>query len=266
MDDRRFDNAVRALARHRSRRGLLGGLIGGGVALLASHLRLPGATAQSSYVPQGGWCSDDDQCDAWLDCAWNGFGSAGATCCAGVGGSCADDFGCCGTPSCYGGTCTDFASAPVHGEPCDPNGNACVYASGGFSCGYVSETDDFRCCADPGGRCGGYGECCGDNFCGDDGLCRPMAAGSSVGTSGAAGEECGSTFCGPDEACCNASCGLCVPYALGQGYCPADVICGPGPGSACYVGPDGDNPCYTGLVCCVSYLLGTCLPPEECFG
>ena len=97
------------------------------------------------------------------------------------------------------------------------------------------------------------------------GLCRPMAAGSSVGTSGA-GEECGSTFCGPDEACCNASCGLCVPYALGQGYCPADVICGPGPGSACYVGPDGDNPCYTGLVCCVSYLLGTCLPPEECFG
>jgi hypothetical protein len=28
MDDRRFDNVVRALARHRSRRGLMGGLLG----------------------------------------------------------------------------------------------------------------------------------------------------------------------------------------------------------------------------------------------
>ena len=234
MDDRRFDNAVRALARHRSRRGLLGGLIGGGVALLASHLRLPGATAQSSYVPQGGWCSDDDQCDPWLDCLWNGFGSAGATCCAGVGGSCDDDFGCCGTPSCYGGTCTDFASAPVHGEPCDPNGNACVYASGGFSCGYVSETGDFRCCADPGGRCGGSGECCGDNFCGDDGLCRPMSP-----TGSQLGGWCGPTYCAPGSECCNPSCGICVP---GQGACIDDE---------CYACPGCDS--------------GLCLPNGYCF-
>ena len=41
MDDRRFDNAVRSLARHRSRRGVVGGLLGEALALLASHLRLP---------------------------------------------------------------------------------------------------------------------------------------------------------------------------------------------------------------------------------
>ena len=67
MDDRRFDNAVRALARHRSRRGLMGSLLGGGAALLAVAPAAPGAAAQGSYVPQGGWCIDDDQCDPWLD-------------------------------------------------------------------------------------------------------------------------------------------------------------------------------------------------------
>lgn len=212
MDDRRFDNAVRALARHRSRRGLMGGLLGGGAALLASHLRLPGAAAQSSYVPQGEWCVDADQCDPWLDCAWNGFGSAGAACCAYVGGGCADDFGCCGSATCYGGACTDFTSAPVHGEPCDPNGNPCVYASGGVSCGYVSQTDDYRCCADEGGRCGGYGECCGGSICNDDGVCRLVHP----------GEWCGITYCAPGSWCCNPSCGICVP---GQGACDPDARC-----------------------------------------
>ena len=194
MDDRRFDNVARALARHRSRRGLVGGLLGGGAALLASYLRLPGAAARHRHVPQGDWCIDADQCDPWLDCAWNGFGSAGAACCAYVGGGCADDFGCCGSASCFGGTCAEFASAPVHGELCDPGGNPCVYASGGFSCGWVAETQDYRCCADEGGRCGGYGECCGGSIC-DDGVCRRMVGSSFVGTSGARvpGDPCQTT-------------------------------------------------------------------------
>jgi hypothetical protein len=265
MDDRRFDNAVRSLARHRSRRGLLGGLLGGGLALVASHLRPPAAAAQS--LP-GDPCYDYDQCNPvgppTFVCEWNGYQKA---CCHYAGGQCFEDSWCCGENTCFGGVCTDVSSAPTHGEPCQPGVDVCVFASGGFACDYVAESEDYRCCAYPGDRCGGYGECCGDNFCGDDGLCRPMAAGSSVGTSDAAGEWCGSTFCGPNEACCNASCGICVPLALGQGYCPADVICGPGPGSTCHVGPDGNNPCYTGLVCCLwSDLLGTCLSPDECFG
>jgi hypothetical protein len=60
MDDRRFDNAVRALARNRSRRGLMGSLLGGGAALLAASWRLPRAAAHHRYVPQGEWCVDAD--------------------------------------------------------------------------------------------------------------------------------------------------------------------------------------------------------------
>ena len=151
MDDRRFDNAVRALARHRSRRGLVGGLLGGGAALIASHLRVPGAAARHRHVPQGDWCVDDDQCDPWLECRWNGYGSAGGACCAFPGGACDDDFGCCDTATCFGGFCTEMTSAPSPGEPCQVDGNPCVYASGYFYCGYVEQFGDFLCCTDEGG-------------------------------------------------------------------------------------------------------------------
>jgi hypothetical protein len=218
MDDRRFDNVIRALARHRSRRGLVRGLLAGGAALLASHLRQPGAAARHTRA-QGKFCLDDDQCDPWLTCAWNGFGSAGAACCAPIGGGCDDDFGCCGTASCFGGTCADFASAPGFGELCDPGGNPCVYASGGFSCGWVEATQDFRCCSDAGGFCSWDGECCGELACVGD-VCRPRAGGSNVGTGGGAGEWCGNKYCESWQWCCNASCGACMS---GQGACTDDV-------------------------------------------
>ena len=165
MDGRQFDNAVRALARHRSRRGLVGGLLGGGAALLASYLRFPGAAAHHRYVPQGEWCVDADQCDPWLDCAWSGHGSAGGACCAWTGGSCDDDFDCCRTLQCFGGTCADFTAAPSPGEPCQPGGNPCVYASGAFYCDYVAWTGDYRCCAYEGDRCGDNSQCCQSNTC-----------------------------------------------------------------------------------------------------
>jgi hypothetical protein len=120
MGDRRFDRAARALAYHRSRRGLVGGLIGGGVALLMAHLRLPGVAARQGYSVQGEACVDDDQCiwgDTPLVCAYNGFGSAGAACCAGIGGSCADEYGCCGPNICYLGTCIT-SYIPGAGETC----------------------------------------------------------------------------------------------------------------------------------------------------
>ena len=106
MDDRRFDNAVRSFARHRSRRALVGGLFGG-VALLTARLRVPGAAARQGYSAQGEPCYDDAQClaaDSPLVCAWNGYGSAGAACCAGIDGRCGDDAGCCGPNTCYLGT------------------------------------------------------------------------------------------------------------------------------------------------------------------
>jgi hypothetical protein len=165
VDDRRFDTIVRALADHRSRRRLVGGLLGGGVALLASSLRLPAAAVGTKHKAQGKACVFDEQCDPWLVCAWNGYGSAGAACCAYVGGGCTDDSGCCGTNSCFAGVCADFATAPGFGDLCKPGGNPCVYASGGFSCDYVGATGDYRCCSDWGGRCGWDGDCCGYNSC-----------------------------------------------------------------------------------------------------
>lgn len=120
MDDRGFDHVVRALTHHRSRRGLVGGLIGGGVALLTAHLRVPGVAARQRYSGQGEACFDDDHCiwgDTPLVCAYNGFGSAGAFCCAGVGGNCADASGCCGPNICYLGTCIT-SYVPGAGETC----------------------------------------------------------------------------------------------------------------------------------------------------
>jgi hypothetical protein len=118
MDDRRFDHVVRALGRHRSRRALLGSLLGGGLALLTTHVRPRDAAAQG-YSVQGEPCLDDNQCIGAdvLFCAYNGFGSAGAACCAPIGGSCFNVAGCCGPASCYNGHCWDFSS-PAEGESC----------------------------------------------------------------------------------------------------------------------------------------------------
>ena len=143
MDDRRFDSVVRSFARHRSRRGLVGGLLGGGAALLASHLRLPGATARHRHIPQGAACVDDDQCDPGLVCAWNGYGSAGAACCAPAGSGCGDDAGCCGPNTCYLGSCFNL-NPPRAGESCwqlpgDPDpcaaGLVCIHDSSGGAWG-----------------------------------------------------------------------------------------------------------------------------------
>ncbi len=119
MNDHRFDDVVRSFAGRRSRRAFVGSLLGGGLALLAARLRLPGAAARQQYSVQGEPCIDESQClgAEILFCAYNGFGSAGAACCAPVGGSCFDSAGCCGPATCYSGNCWDF-SAPAEGEAC----------------------------------------------------------------------------------------------------------------------------------------------------
>jgi hypothetical protein len=178
MDDRRFDNAARWLARYRSRRTLLGGLAGSGALFIATHLRLPGAAARRGTKSQGEPCWDDAQCvaaDTALVCAWNGYGSAGAACCAYDGSRCGDDAGCCGYSICSGGFCTSqAASYPAPGEPCQQGVDVCVAASGYFYCGYVPLADGWRCCTDVGNRCGWDAQCCGFARCSDQGICVPL--------------------------------------------------------------------------------------------
>ncbi len=115
MDDRRFDDLARSLAGHRSRRTLLRGLLGGGGALLAARLGVPGAAARHGTAGPGDPCRHDDQCvaaDTALVCAWNGYGHDGEfNCCADDGSRCGNDAGCCGYGICAGGFCSGGGTA-----------------------------------------------------------------------------------------------------------------------------------------------------------
>jgi hypothetical protein len=109
MDDNRFDTVVRSFANRRSRRALVGSLLGGGTALLAAYLRIPGAAARRNTKVAGEPCRHDDECvaaDTALICAWNGYGYDGdLNCCALDGSRCANDAGCCGLGACVRGFC-----------------------------------------------------------------------------------------------------------------------------------------------------------------
>jgi hypothetical protein len=187
MDDRRFDNVVRSLASHRSRRGLVGGLLGGGLAMVSAHLRLPGAEARQGYSAQGEPCYDDGQClsaDTPLVCAWNGYGSAGAACCAGIDGRCGDDGDCCGPNTCYLGTCQNL-NIPAVGEAC------------------------WELPGDP-DPCNDQSVCIHDVQSGDIwGTCQPLATGTSGGGSGCTSEGCACALYRDPQ--CRASCDVYDP-------------------------------------------------------
>jgi hypothetical protein len=200
MNDHRFDEVVRSFAGRRPRRAFVGRLLGGSMALLATRLRLPGAAARQQYSVQGEPCTDDSQCIGAeiLFCAYNGFGSAGAACCAPVGGSCFDSAGCCGPATCYSGQCWDF-SAPAEGEACwqlpgDPD--PCVV--NGLIC-----THDMQS-----GRIWG--------------ACQPL-----FDVPESVGEWCGDHFCESWQRCCSQCSGICAPRdaVCGEGDCRSGYAC-----------------------------------------
>jgi hypothetical protein len=255
MDGQRFDNVVRSFARRGSRRSLLGGLAGSGALFLAAHLRLLGAAARRGTKSAGEACWDDDQCvaaDTALVCAWNGFGSAGAACCAYDGSRCADDFGCCGTSVCIDGWCTSGGSAsPGPGDPCQPGVDVCVAAAGAFGCDYAGSTGDYRCCAYAGDRCGWDGQCCGGNTC-VGGIC-------ASGGGGCTGYGC-DCWQGPNDGNpCDAGLVCCLDSDT-HGTCLPQYTCtGTGaPGDAC------PQYCLPGPTQCPSCVSGYCTPMGYC--
>lgn len=224
MDDRRFDTMVRSFARHRSRRTLVGGLLGGVVGLLAARLGSPEAVAQQGYSLQGGPCVDDSQCfvvDTPLFCAYNGLGSAGAACCAGVGDSCFDFGDCCGPATCYSGHCWDFTS-PAAGESCwqlpgDPDpcmeGLICTHdwQSGGIwgTCQSRFDNPDSP------------GEWCGDHFCESWQRCCSPCSGICAPRDAVCGDgECRSGYACPGDCAADNWCPGCL-----SGYCLYDGTC-----------------------------------------
>jgi hypothetical protein len=144
-------------------------------------------------------------------------------CCAYEGSRCGTDAGCCGTAFCVDGFCAGPGSniGPEDlvgpGDPCQYS-TQCVAADTAVTCGYVGLTNDFRCCADEGGRCGWDGGCCGYARCTDAGFC------SSLPPSGCDGEGCDCDFhdpnaCAPGLVCCAVQSGfICATWeACGMG-------------------------------------------------
>jgi hypothetical protein len=131
MDDRHFDSLVRSVAGSRSRRTLVGGLLGSLALAVTARWRTPGTDARRGVSGPGDPCRHDNQCyaaDTALYCAWNGYGYDGDyNCCALDGSRCGDDSGCCGYGVCSGGWCTGSSIVSSAGT----GGVASADASGG---------------------------------------------------------------------------------------------------------------------------------------
>lgn len=185
MDDRQFDRLTRSLAAGTSRRRGLRLLAGAGAALLAAT-RGRDAAAHHAWVPLGGACYDDNQCDqsaadfqSQAICAYNGYDYDGPfNCCLTDGErSCFANDHCCWNLECLGGTCVDTflgSGAPGSlglGEPCGFPEQCVGFAIGTGTCADNDIDPGGRCCGFYGISCSNSRQCCGSMFCGPGGFC-----------------------------------------------------------------------------------------------
>jgi hypothetical protein len=171
------------------------------------------------YAGPGERCLDSSVCvgaDAPLTCDFVAV-TGDYRCCTYEGSRCGSDAACCGAAACVNGYCANIAvDAGVDiagpGDPCQYS-YQCVAADTALTCDYVGQTDDFRCCAYEGSRCGWDGGCCGWLRCGDDGFCTGLPP------SGCNGEGCECDYhdpnaCAPDLVCCAVQSGfICATWA-----------------------------------------------------
>ena len=158
-------------------------------------------------------CRDSSVCagaDAPLTCDFVAV-TGDYRCCTYEGSRCGSDAACCGAATCANGFCVNIAvDAGVDiagpGDSCQYS-YQCVAADTALTCDYIGQTDDFRCCAQEGGRCGWDSGCCGWLRCGDDGFCTGLPP------SGCNGEGCDCDFhdpsaCAPGLVCCAVQAGF----------------------------------------------------------
>ena len=171
------------------------------------------------YAGPGERCRDSSVCigaDAPLTCDFIAV-TGDYRCCTYEGSRCGFDAACCGAAACVNGFCANIAvDAGVDiagpGDPCQYS-YQCVAADTAVTCEYVGQTDDFRCCAQEGSRCGWDGGCCGWLRCGDNGFCTGSPP------SGCNGEGCECDFhdpnaCAPGLVCCAVQSGfICATWA-----------------------------------------------------
>lgn len=173
MDEQRFDSLTRAMVESGSRRKLLRGFAGA-LGLFAAGHQAGTTAARHGTAGPGDPCRTSAQCvaaDAPMTCADNGFRHDGPlNCCTYVGSRCGSDAACCGSAVCAGGYCATQQTSSGPGDPCQ-NSSQCVAADTAVSCGYVASTNDYRCCALQGDRCGSNAGCCGWLTC-QGGVCQ----------------------------------------------------------------------------------------------
>lgn len=282
MDQERFDNLTRMLASGRSRRTVLGGVLAGLGAGLASVSGLPAqgkkkrkgrvgaeftCTAANANDPAQGGCGPGECCQstpagnnaACVDVISQIAGPEGGIC------GNADGEGVC--RRCPDGTACriDFVTGDVR---CICNPNTCDGCC-------ISNSDngaDDQCIQNGSGEavnspnpnfdgafvCGTGGSQC--NFCGDtffngcctaSGACSLGTTGNNCGNSGELCEECpAGEECGVDQTCTGA--GPCGPATCGGGCCDANGACRNG---------TTDNACGEGGVAC-----DVCSATEVCVG
>ncbi len=214
MDDQRFDNLSRIIARSTTRRATVKGIaaaIGGGVFASVFGVRAQRASAAGGSVPPGGGCNDDSDCAE---------------------GTCSSTDGRNGVCFCVdpdqpviGCSCNTGDADPCGGSPiCCPSSDlpdsvgVCVPASEG-----CNPTGD---CAIAGDACGEGTDCC-DNLICDSGTCIDNC------------QEPGG-LCEFDENCCIGTC-------MG-GTCACLTASEPWLGCDCNVGTEA--PCGGGTVIC----------------
>ena len=274
MEERRFDDMTRVLARSGSRRAIAGALLAAAGALLGRP-----ATAQSGWIPLGGACVSTGQCAQsgdldYVYCGDNGFGYDGEFNCCRYAGLCQADEHCCGASFCYQGQCTTTVESDSYyrgaGEPCTSD-DQCQAASGALYCddnGFSFDGHPFHCCAYDGDRCASSEGCCGYLGC-SNGICTAFPEGGggllSLGEPCSVALECsgGGYFadctyngiasgpvcclingqgCGFDSDCCGTD--ICVFDSFeGGGRCAQYF------GGACL----SDAGCAAGLICSGGY-------------
>lgn len=153
MDGTRFDAVARGLAKARTRRTFLRGLLGGGAAVAASRAISAAATAACTPPGPRNFCNFDGEC--------------------------------CSGAICSGGACTCGSGFKQCGATCIPTTQTCLVCGGGGpikSCNgtCVDTSRDTHNCGYCGNACGlkqscQSGHCCPPATTWCDGSCKPLS-------------------------------------------------------------------------------------------